>query len=149
MRACPNCGYNNADDAETCLRCDYQLLEPLDAVQPPTTAPAPQTPLPLAAAQGQNTRRKRSQYWLGLALGLIPLIIFFLGLGLLFQPPASNVAGTLIIASLVLYLVSLIAMIVCLSIGRVRFVGYGLLTAVAASPVIAFISCVVVLTRIG
>jgi len=151
LRVCPNCGYENEETATICDQCSRALPPPAAPTQPPATAPqpAPQAPIPLPAAQPQDRRRKLRQYFLGLGLGLIPLLIFLPGLGLSVNTPSSPVSSALLIASLVLYLASIIAMIVCLSIRKVRFVGYGFLTTVSASPIIAFISCtVIVLTSL-
>ncbi len=105
---------------------------------PPPAAPIP---LPLTA------RQKRRQYFLGLAFGLIPLIVFLVLIGLYQVRPGLNALGYLILAGLlgsVLYAIELIVTIVYFSNKQRRFVGYGLLTAFLASPVIAFIGCTVI-----
>ncbi len=147
MRICPNCGHENEETATVCVQCNQALPLPAVPTQPPTAAPVPQAPIPLAAAQAQDTRQKRRQYFLGLGLGLIPLVIFLFAIGFSFHAnlgsTALNVAIYLLLATLVLYVAALIAMIVFLSMRNVRFVGYGLLTAVLASPIIGGIACVV------
>ena len=82
---------------------------------------------------------------MGLGLGAIPLLVALVGVYTVTVGGPYSGAG--LVAGGALYLAALIAMIVCLSIARVRFVGYGLLAAVAASPVIFGIGCVVILTR--
>jgi hypothetical protein len=84
-------------------------------------------------------QQKRFQYFLGLGLGFIPLILFFIGF-------APNI-GVLIIISLILYVVVLIATIVCTIIESVRSVGYGLLTAFLVSPFVAAIGCIVIISQ--
>ncbi|SRR6266567_2508631 len=86
------------------------------------------------------------QYFIGIAIGVIPLALglFFLG-----SPTgnSSNIANYLIWAALIGYIAVFIGMIVCLCISRVRFVGYGLLTLVLAAPVVFFIACTVLIMR--
>src|SRR5579885_831881 len=132
MRICPNCRYENDDQAETCLRCDSWLVEP-------------STPIPLSAVPAQDTRQKKGQYLRGLGLGLIPLFIFLLATGFAFQAywPSSRLgtAAFLLILSLLTYSIALISTAACLFTPRNRFVGYGLLTAVLVSPLIGGIAC--------
>src|SRR5256885_8322543 len=82
------------------------------------------------------------QYFIGIAIGVIPLVLGLLFLG---SPNgnSSNLSNYLIWAAVIGYLAVFIGMIVCLCIPRVRFVGYGLLTLVLASPVVFFIACTV------
>ena len=144
-RICPDCGYNNVEDAETCLRCGYRLVEPVDM---PEDAPEPAAPLQLSAAQAPDAGRKGCQYLLGLGLGFIPLLLILLGLGFAVGgtgSATSNLFGTLGSIGLFLYLAAIIVTIVCLFIREVRFVGYGLLTAVLVSPVAAAVGCVVLI----
>ncbi|SRR6266566_5429494 len=92
-------------------------------------------------------QQKRRQYFLGLGLGLIPLVIFLVSYGLtLTQSQIANILVVIIIVAIGLYVIELIVTIVCLVIERVRFVGYGLLTAFLASPVIAYIGCMVIIS---
>jgi hypothetical protein len=91
-------------------------------------------------------RHHTRQFLLGLGLGAIPLIVALVGVYMIQFVGGSN-SGAGLIAGGALYLAAVIAMIVCLSVARVRFVGYGLLAAVAASPVIFGIGCVVILSR--
>ena len=93
-------------------------------------------------------QEKRWQYFLGLGFGLIPTIVFLVTFGIAAQQ-GQNGLGTFIfggLAAILLYFVELIVTIVCLVIERVRFVGYGLLTAFLASPVIAYIGCMVIIS---
>jgi hypothetical protein len=89
--------------------------------------------------------KNKRQYLLGLGLGLIPLLVFLplygLAIGSHNENTALNAAILDLFLGVVLYLAAIIAMIACLVIARVRFVGYGLLTAVLVSPIIAVIGC--------
>jgi hypothetical protein len=102
-------------------------------------APVPPPP-PVA---GQNHTR---QFLVGLGIGLVPLLVALVGVYLVQFVGGSN-SGVGLIAGGALYLAALIAMIVCLSIARVRFIGYGLLAAVVASPVIFAVGCIVILSQ--
>ena len=86
---------------------------------------------------------KQRQYFLGLVLGLIPLIIFLASFGLV-----TGTSGGLFIygiyVSAILYAIEFIVTIVFLVIDHLRFVGYGLLTAFLATPVIAVAGCLVI-----
>lgn len=85
---------------------------------------------------------------LGLCLGLVPLVVSalalygaFARLGL--RPGFANV--DVFIGAGVAYVAALVAGVVCLRRVRARYVGYGLMAAVLASPVIAAIACEVLL----
>ncbi len=84
-------------------------------------------------------------FWLGIGLGAIPLVLALIAIGTL----ASGAGSVLLIISLVIYAAVLIAAIVCLIIKDVRYVGYGLLTMVCATPIIAAVACVVLLTALS
>jgi len=93
----------------------------------------------------QTDKEKWQQYFLGLGLGLIPLVLFLVSFGLTStQSQFANILVVIIFVSIGLYVIELIATIVCLVIARVRFAGYGLLTAFLASPVIGYIGCIVI-----
>jgi hypothetical protein len=87
----------------------------------------------------QMPQQKRLQYFLGLGIGLIPLVLFFIG----FAPNASG----LIFISLLLLVAMLIASIICIVIPRVRYIGYGLLTSIPIFFVVGSIVCIVILSR--
>jgi hypothetical protein len=140
MRPCLNCGQLHEETAVVCARC-HQMLPPAA----PTAPGGQRAPIQLSAGPPtQDGPRKGRQYLLGLGLGLIPLLLFFLSIGLAFNSGSSNVVSVLLLASLLLYIASIIAMIICLVNQNVRFVGYGLLTTVLASPVIGVVGCVVI-----
>jgi hypothetical protein len=102
-------------------------------------APVPPRP----PDRGQHHTR---QFLLGAGLGAVPLIVALVGVYMVTFVGGAN-SGAGLIAGVALYLAAIIAMIVCLSIARVRFVGYGLLAAVAASPVIFGVGCIVILSQ--
>jgi len=92
-----------------------------------------------------TTQQKRRQYFLGLGFGLIPVIVLLVTFGIGTAQRESGL-GTLILGALVaviLYVIELIVTIVYLANKPWRFVGYGLLTAFLASPVVAAIGCTV------
>lgn len=78
------------------------------------------------------------QYAIGLAIGCIPLALFFISISHFLGIATSGDVGS---ASLYSYLALWPAAIICLCISRVRFVGYGLLTMAIISPVIWVVSC--------
>jgi hypothetical protein len=86
-----------------------------------------------------TSKERRWQFLLGLGIGLIPLVLFFIG----FVPNAYG----LIIVALVLLLAVLIASLICIAIPRVRYIGYGLLTSIPISLVVGSIGCIVILSR--
>jgi len=102
-------------------------------------------PIPLRVQR--SPRNATGQFFLGLLLGLIPAVLVIAAIGLAYGNSVSsgNIVTDGLIAALVLYAASFIAMIVCLIPERTRWIGYGLLAAVVSSPVIAFIGCVVVI----
>ena len=107
-----------------------QSLPGIEPQPAPTSAPG-QPP-----STGNERRR---QFFLGLGIGFIPLVLFFIGF-------APNI-GWLISISLILWLVTLIASIVCILIPRVRYVGYGLLTSVPITLVVGSIGCIIIISR--
>ena len=100
----------------------------------PQAAPSSSPGLPPSAS-----KERRRQFLLGLGIGFIPLVLFFIG----FVPNAY----ILIIASLALLLAVLIASLICIAIPRVRYIGYGLLTSIPISLVVGSIGCIVILSR--
>ncbi len=171
MRTCPSCGAANADDANTCALCGRALVpgerpeEPAFAAAPPpeteqptpvpppplTPQPIPPPPTPTRPAIVPHPQLSlvqwRNRFLLGIGLGMIPVVIALISIGVL-SSPASTTLGTLgivgPIAAFVLYLATFIGMIVCLAINRLRPTGYGLLTMVFAGPVITAASCSVI-----
>ena len=85
------------------------------------------------------SKERRRQFLLGLGIGFIPLVLFFIG----FVPNAF----ALIIVALILLLAVLIASLICIAIPRVRYIGYGLLTSIPISLVVGSIGCIVIISR--
>ena len=105
-----------------------------------TSSPPPLPPVPPMTPLTQE--QKRRQYFIGLGVGLIPLIIFLVSFGLSLGTNYAYLNGIFIAAFL--YVIELIVTIIFLLDKRVRFAGYGLLTAFLASPVVAAIGCTVI-----
>jgi hypothetical protein len=87
-------------------------------------------------------QQQRKQYFLGLACGLIPVILFLLGYGI-WLGTLGNSLIVLVWLGLFLYIVELIVTIVFLNIKKLRFAGYGLLTAFLVTPIVTAIGCTV------
>jgi hypothetical protein len=120
---------------------ETQPVSPGEAEQEQSEPGIEPQPAPTSApGQSSSTgNERRRQFFLGLGIGFIPLVLFFLGF-------APNI-GWLIALSLILWLVTLIASIVCIFIPRVRYVGYGLLTSVPITLVVGSIGCIIIITR--
>ena len=90
----------------------------------------------------QNDPDRKKHYWLGLGLGLIPLVAFLIFYGL-FLPSQSLSSPFLILIIITgfLYVIELFVVIGCLASSRLRFVGYGLLTAFLVTPIVAAVAC--------
>jgi hypothetical protein len=102
---------------------------------------------PVPPPSGPPRPNGTRQYFIGLGIGFIPLIVALISVGGLLGPGggSSFFLAFLQIAG-ILYVGTIIGMIVCLSIAEVRNVGFGLLTMVAAIPVIIFVGCVALLS---
>src|SRR5205807_2531178 len=84
----------------------------------------------------------RPEFWYGMGLGLIPVVIGWVALGLRVKTNGGvTAAGDLITAALLGWVVVFLASIVYLSIKRVRFLGYGLLSMAFVGPVVWCIGC--------
>lgn len=103
-------------------------------------------PSPIAPVSPLLTQQqKRHQYLQGLGFGLIPLVLFLLGSGLFASNNSISTIGfPLFLLSIALYIVELIITIVYLSRKQQRFIGYGLLTAFLATPIVAVAGCLVI-----
>ncbi len=93
----------------------------------------------------QHEQRSSWQYFLGLGIGLVPLILALIGIGGLSTAgkAAVNILSGVVVYACPLYAGLFVVSVVCLAIKRIRFVGYGILTMVIAIPVISFIGCLV------
>src|SRR5579859_3905491 len=93
----------------------------------------------------QNREPSHSlHYFIGLGIGLIPLILALISVrDLLYGSGLYGFgSGGFIVAS-ILYLIEIIVTIAFLFSKERRFIGYGLLTMVLISPVVVFIACTV------
>lgn len=109
----------------------------------PRPAPIPQRVAPVQPPPTEA--QKRWQFFLSLGFGFIPLLILLVVAGI--APGGLNGLGVLLNGFLVavfLYIIELIITIVFLANKQQRFIGYGLLTAFLATPVIAAIGCTVI-----
>jgi predicted lipid-binding transport protein (Tim44 family) len=118
--------------------------QPVSAGEATQEQPEPETepqPAPTSSpGQPPSTSKERGwQFLLGLGIGLIPLVLFFIGF-------APNAYG-LIIISLLLLVIILIASLICIGIPTVHYIGYGLLTSIPISIVVGSIGCNVILSR--
>lgn len=84
-------------------------------------------------------KKSEGNYFVGLGLGFIPLVLFLIG----FIPNLNP----LLVVSIILWLAVLIAAIVYLIMVNVRLMGYGLLTAFLVTPVVAYIGYIMIVTR--
>jgi hypothetical protein len=78
-------------------------------------------------------------------IGAIPLIIAMIGLGGVFN--SASGLGNLLLVGAISYLVDFVLFIILIIVERTRRVGLGMLTTLLASPVIFFISCLVVISH--
>ncbi|HXR65585.1 MAG TPA: hypothetical protein VN729_06670 [Ktedonobacteraceae bacterium] len=97
--------------------------------RPRTIVPPPVPPRP---------SRRFVEYLIGLALGAIPMVLLLLAIGGL----ASQFSGTFFSWAIGLYILSIVAALVCLANRPTRFIGYGLLTMVFVTPIVYYVSCV-------
>jgi hypothetical protein len=116
MKACPHCGYYNLSTAVYCRRCHQEPV--------PLPPPAFWTPLRL--------------YLLGIGLGLVPLTLWLAA----WSFDASVEERW---AAVWLYVIQLVAGLVCLFSRRARHVGYGLLTMDLVDPVVGVIGCIAIM----
>ena len=149
MKTCPHCGYDNLDTAVYCEKCHEALAAPDPAVAPSSRMSGqPQEPVPLPPPAFWTPLRL---YLLGIALGLIPLALWLAawsaggcnsgGPDARLRPGLEEGLGT---AAMYLYLLQLVAGLVCLGSRRTRRVGHGLLTMALVDPVVGAIGCSVI-----
>ena len=113
--------------------------QPEAEMQPVPEKEPQSTPISSPGQPPSTGNERRWQFLLGLGIGFIPLVLFFIGF-------APNAYG-LITISILLWLAMLIASIVCVFIPRVRYVGYGLLTSIPISLVVGSIGCIIIISR--
>jgi hypothetical protein len=153
MKTCPGCGHDYPDTAVYCGQCDRVLRASDNAVAPPSRMSGqPQEPVPLPPPAFWTPLRL---YLLGIGLGLIPLALWLAawsaggcGIGQLdasLRPGLGQGLGT---AAMYLYVLQLVAGLVCRGSRRTRHVGNGLLTLVLVDPVVGAIGCSVIASHL-
>jgi len=93
--------------------------------------------------QPQRGKQSSREYFIGIGIGFVPLILALVSIGGLSAGIGSALFSTGLVIAVLLYVGLFVASIICLCIERSRYVGYGLLTMVVAIPVISFIGCLV------
>lgn len=92
------------------------------------------------------TPNRKRQYWLGIAYGTFPLLIFLISGALLrlsqYGIGTLGIVGSLI--GLIGYLALLVITIIYLFNRDKRFIGYGLLTMLLITPVVAVYGCTLI-----
>jgi hypothetical protein len=137
----PEIGSGSEDEGKEPAESETQPVSPGETEQKQSELERDLQPAP-STSSGQPpsaSKERRWQFLVGLAIGFIPLVLFFIG----FVPNAYG----LIIISLVLLLAVLIASLICIAIPRVRYIGYGLLTSIPISLVVGSIGCIVIISR--
>jgi len=92
------------------------------------------------------TPNRKRQYWLGIAYGIFPLLIFLIS-GALLRLSLTGIGAFGLISfviGLVGYLALLVIAIMYLSKREKRFIGYGLLTMLLITPVVAVYGCMLI-----
>lgn len=130
-RHCNYCGYDNPDVTTYCLECGRELprLQNVNTVIPANPG----------GSSGKN-------FFIGLLLGSIPLVIWMISLGSIVNQDLSWLAVGIVIAPFCLLIAVIIAIVFCF-INGLRSIGIGMLVAAFISPVIGFTSCLVALSH--
>jgi hypothetical protein len=91
------------------------------------------------------------KYFIGLGIGVIPVLPAWISGGFLFNtsPSGNSAIGSyFLFAAIGLSVVELIVMIVLLTNARLRPIGYGLLTLLLISPIVDVVGCLTIGPRI-
>ena len=124
----------------------YAAPPPSQPLPPPPGAPPTIPPRYPAPPSLQPPPGGPGQFILGAAIGLIPLILAMIGLGSIFNG-SNPIFGYFLTAGAIGLPIALILSIILTIINSTRRVGLGMLVATVVSPIIFFISCLVVLTH--
>jgi hypothetical protein len=147
MTACPRCGHDNPDGATSCSQCGESLPPTRDSSASPLQGLS--GPEPVAVPRPSFWTPLRL-YLLGIGLGLIPLAVWLAAwsTGVCSSEfsywPAPGPGQDRIAEAMWLYVLQLVAGLVCLFSRRTRRVGYGLLTMALVDPVVGVIGCGVI-----
>ena len=116
---------------------------------PPAGQPVPMAPVPFPTVRPLSGGQKTGQFFGGLGLGLLGFAAIVLATILavnLLGPVLDGSSGFIALLPIALFVGFIVVMALTLSNARVRWLGYGLLTALVSLPVIAVVGCVVILT---
>lgn len=107
-------------------------------------------PVPFPGQRQLSGGQKTGQFFGGLGLGLAGFVaivlLTILANSVFYSLLGGNGTGITPFIPIVLFLAFIGVMAYCLAKPRVRWLGYGLLAALVALPVIAVVGCVVILT---
>ena len=137
----PKIRSGSEDEGKELAEPETQPVSPGEAEQKQSELERDLQPTPSSSPEQppSASKERRWQFLVGLGIGFIPFVLFFIG----FVPNAF----ALIIVSLVLLLAVLISSLICMSIPRVRYIGYGLLTSIPISLVVGSIGCIIIISR--
>lgn len=168
MQSCPSCGHANPAGSPQCAQCGRSLVTdaaaslppagtPTASAVPPPPVPFPGGPVPVPPGavpygvpipmhppvpRGHNV----GFFFLGLGAGILAVLLAIFGTSYLSSSQYGFSAPGLTYLGCIPAVAALVGMIVCLSIRKYRFIGYGLLAVVVGAPVIFAISCIVILS---
>lgn len=112
-------------------------------------------PVPIPLERPLTSGQKTGQFFGGLGLGLagfVAIVLITILAANSLGPVLGQSSGFLALVPIALFVGFIVAMSVLLANPRARWLGYGLLAALVALPVIAVVGCVVILaasTRTG
>src|SRR5439155_22254302 len=146
VATCPRCGRENTEGATSCRQCGESLPPAGGSAASSLQRPTASEPVVLPRPSFWTPQRR---YLLGIGLGLIPLALWLVAwsAGVSFASSSPGPGQGLSTAAVWLYLIQLVAGVICLVSRRARHVGYGLLTMVLVDPVVGAIGCVVIASR--
>lgn len=124
---------------------------PMAYPPPPSGYPMPMAPVPFPAGQPTlSSGQKTGQFFGGLGLGLAGfaaiVLLTILANAVFFGLFGGNGTNVTPFIPIVLFLAFIGVMAYLLAKPRTRWLGYGLLAAIVALPVIAVVGCIVILT---
>lgn len=119
------------------------------AYPPPAGQPVPMAPVPFPTERPLSGGQKTGQFFGGLGLGFAgfaAIVLLTIVAANLLGPVLAQSSGFIALIPLALFVGFIVVMAITLSKARVRWLGYGLLTALVSLPVVAVVGCVVILT---
>lgn len=112
-------------------------------------------PVPFPLERPLSGGQKTGQFFGGLGLGLAgfaAIVLVTIIASNLLGPVLGQSSGSIALVPIALFVGFIVVMAIMLSRPRVRWLGYGLLAALVALPVIAVVGCIVIIsvaTRTG